>query len=326
MKDVALRAGVAPSTVSRALRKPHLLDAETLKRIQRVIRELGFTPNAAARNLRGGAPQMVLIVLPEILSPVVMEVLRAVDSRLATLGYGVIIGNVAQSQTAQRRVLDLASGGLVGGVLVLSGDLPADGERTILDAPVKLVSVLCDHSDAGVPSVISNDEEATFWITEFLIRSGHVRFLHLGGPRGNYHSGKRTAGFRRATEGAGLAAQPVVEIPYSLEAGADAVSQFLQLQDRPTAVVCSSDEQAIGFVSGVRRAGLSVPAEVSVTGFDGIQFAQYAYPSLTTIRQPFGELGETAARLLVESIGGAPVPLRTLIESRICIGESVARR
>jgi LacI family repressor for deo operon, udp, cdd, tsx, nupC, and nupG len=337
MVDVARRAGVATSTVSRALANPERVNEKTRARINAAAHELGYTPNAAARNLRVGKSNTILIILPGSLhygvSQVIPQVLQSINQALIRDGFNLMIANVARDADSERHILDLAFGGSVRGCISLSEQLPADGGRSLADLPLPIVSLLLDMSDASLPSVVTNDRQAVKEAAEELIALGHSRFFYISGPVGNYHDVERYAGLLEAAQAAGLSERDIVQsspaasFQVGLEAGVRAADEFVQLAEKPTAAVAVSDDMAIGFVSRLQRLGWSVPDDVSVISFDGSPACEYYNPPLSTIVQPVAEMGAAAVRLLLERLDKADARdgTRLVIPSRLVHRGSVGR-
>lgn len=326
MSDVARLAGVAVSTVSRALANPGRVNEETRLRIAAAAEELGYTPNAAARNLRVGRSDIVMVVLPGPLfygaSQAVSEVLQGVDAELTRAGFHLLIANLDREEATERHILDLAFGGTVRGAIILSSDLPRHGNRALPDAGIPIVSILLDLTGNGVPSVVTNEREAMRDATRRLIALGHRRFYFVPGPIGNFHDVERYGGLVEALNEAGLGEGSVrrfgrsYDFRQGFECGSDAAGEFLELDERPTAVLCCSDDIAIAFMHAIRGAGIPVPDAVSVVGFDGAAVGEFCGPGLATIRQPTADMGAAAARGLLKAITGAGSPAeRTVIAS-----------
>lgn len=326
MSDVARLAGVAVSTVSRALANPGRVNEETRQRIAAAAEQLGYTPNAAARNLRVGRSDIVMVVLPGPLfygaSQTVSEVLDGVDTELTRAGYHLLIANLDREEETERHILDLAFGGTVRGAIILASQLPRHGNRSLSDAGIPVVSVLLDLTGKGVPSVVTNEREALRAATHRLIAEGHRSFYFVAGPIGNFHDVERYGGLVEALDATELGEAAVRRFgqPYEFRegfaCGSAAALEFLALEDRPTAVLCCSDDIAIAFMHTIRRAGIAVPDAVSVVGFDGAAVGEFCGPGLATIRQPTVDMGATAARGLLKAIAGeAPLAERTVLPS-----------
>lgn len=304
--DVARMAGVSTATVSRALAAPDTVAPETRARVMKAMARVDYTPNVAARTLRARQARMVLVIVPDIASPFFPEILKGIDAALTEAGYGMIIGDLDGQPQKEGRFVDLCAAGAVDGTLLLSTvSVPRNGRRSLLDArrPVVAVSEAIEH--APFPQVVIDNRASSRAIVRQLIGLGHHRIAFLSGPT-VYTSREREAGFRDALAEAGLPCAPdlLLEGDYSAAAGAAGARSFLAMRNRPTAVHAAGDLMAIAFMRTVQMAGLLVPDDVSVAGFDGIEFAALCDPPLTTVRQPRRELGRVAAKLLIDRIEG----------------------
>jgi LacI family repressor for deo operon, udp, cdd, tsx, nupC, and nupG len=336
MRDVAELAGVAVSTVSRALGKPGRVNEQTRERIAKAAATLGYTPNAVARNLRKGSSRVVMIVLPGPLlfgaAQIIPLVLEGVTEALAAEGFNLMIANLGKGEAIEQHILDLAYGGTVAGALVLASYLPRQGARSLVDAGIPLVGILQDVTAKGVPSVVTNDRAAMHAATRRLIALGHRRFYYVAGTAGNYHEFERFSGVLQALEEVGLGAgavrrfAPGHDFQLGLAAGEEAGANFLAISEseRPTAALCCSDDVAISLMSALLRAGVSVPDQVSVFGFDGAAVGSYFLPSLSTIVQPAREMGARAAELLLARLRGEATPDLVTLDSHLLERESIA--
>ena len=303
---MAAAAGVVPSTVSRALSKPGRVNHVTRERILKTAQRLGYTPNAAARSLRSGLAKMLLLLLPRWLSPIVSETSRGVEQELVRRGYGLVVGHQSQIATTERHLFELARSGLVDGILNLSGNVTKrQSERySIFDTGIPVVGLLLDLSRYKIPSVTTNDREAMYEATKHLLDLGHKRFFYVGGIAGNYHEVERRKGMSECLKNAGINSRDIAMChgDFLLQSGTVAAEQFLSLRKRPSGVVCCNDFIAIGFMKRVRSAGVRIPEDVAVVGFDGIEYGEYCDPTLTTCKQPTLELGKAGVRLLLDII------------------------
>lgn len=336
MADVARLAGVAISTVSRALANPDRVSAETRTKINVAAAKLGYTPNAMARNLRVGNSRTVLIVLPGPLhygvSQIIPRVLHSINAALIERGYNLMIANLMRDAASEGRILDLAFGGSVCGCIILSSYLPKDGSRSLADASLPIVSMLLDMSGLSYPSVVTNDRAVMREATQELIALGHRRFFFISGPEGNYHDVERFGGVIEALRNAGLSERDVVKstaaesFQEGLVAGERASLEFVRLANRPTAAMSVSDDMAIAFMSRVQDLGVRVPDDVSVISFDGSPVCVYCNPPLSTIEQPVEEMGAGAVALLLNRIQrNDPAPDGPLvIPSRLVLRASVS--
>ncbi|MEX6508394.1 LacI family DNA-binding transcriptional regulator [Jiella sp. M17.18] len=330
--DVAEAAGVSVATVSRALSAPEKLREETRARVMEAVKTLGYTPNSVARQLRAGNSQLVLVIVPRRSNPPFFsEVLHGIDVTLAEAGYVLITGYM-EGVDRDLRLIELATSGHLAGLLTTSGQLPQVAGRSILDAGLPAVAICADPQVPGLPPVLLDDVGAARMQVEHLLDLGHRRIFYLSGPTGNYNETMRHRGIVDAMRDAGLGEDALVEHPgdYVFSGGVAGAKAYLGLADRPTGVICGNDESAIAFVKTVRSAGVKVPGDLSVVGFDGIEFADYCEPTLTTIAQPRFELGAAGAKLLVDLLaGGRLTDLlggrdRMLMQGRLLVRDSTA--
>ncbi|WP_064709315.1 LacI family DNA-binding transcriptional regulator [Rhizobium bangladeshense] len=335
MADVARLAGVAISTVSRALANPARVNEKTRAKINAAAKQLGYTPNAMARGLRVGKSNTIMIILPGSpyygASQIIPQVLQSINKSLIQEGYNLMIANLDREEASERHILNLAFGGTVRGAIIFSSILPEVDGRSPAGAGLPIVSMLFDMSDAGVPSVVTNDREAIRDATTELIRLGHRRFLYIAGPRGNYHDVERYAGVLEALWAGGLSEEAVsisggdLEYQHGFETGIRAVDDFMKLDARPTAVIATSDDMAISFMSRIQRAGLAVPGDLSIVSFDGSPVCEFCSPPLSTIKQPVEEMGRAAVDLLLDAIDQRQkmAEVRTVIPSELILRESI---
>ncbi len=297
--DVARMAGVSSATVSRTLANPGIVTESTRTRVMAAVRKSGYTPNIAARNLRARKSLMALVVVPNIANPFFAEVLRGIDATLSASGYGLIIANLDGSTDKEARYVDLAAAGQVDGVLLLCGHVPKGANRSLDDANVPIVAVCEVIPGAAIPQVEVDNRAASRDAVRHLVDLGHRRIGYLSGPPGNVLDKARRAGFLDVLGSSRPAA--IWEGDFTFAAGVRAAKDLIGMpaSRRPTAVFAANDEMAIGFLKTVHAAGLKVPGDISIVGFDAIEYAEYCEPTLTTVYQPRLEIGMRAAEQLV---------------------------
>ena len=327
ISDVAREAGVSTATVSRALAAPASVREELRRRVLETVERLGYTPNAAARNLRGGSSKMILVVVPRRANPPFFsEVLRGIDTVLSASGYSVIMGNLDQEGAKERHVVEMMAAGHIDGAIILSGKVPVSGERSMLDTGLPMVSI-CAAAE-GTHAILTDEGETIVEAARHLVDLGHRDLFYVSGPEGNANERIRWAALQAFFADPALGDVRVrrTEGNFQFSGGVTAAEAFLALRDRPTGVVCCNDEMAIGFMKTVQASGVRVPEDVSVVGFDGIEFADFCQPTLTTVRQPRYELGATGARLILDLLArpGQAEPTTTILANRFCIRDSTA--
>jgi LacI family repressor for deo operon, udp, cdd, tsx, nupC, and nupG len=309
--EVAKLAGVSTATVSRALSAPDKVNAKTRARVLEVVQAVGYTPNMAGRRLRAARSMTVLVVVPSLITPFFSELLLGVDQALSDRGYGLLIGNLHDRKEKEARLVQLTLSGQADGVILLNGWMLRDAASSLADGGAPIVAVSIPLADAQAPAVLVQEREGGKAVARHLLELGHRRFGYVTGPAGNFGERERWAGFSAVLAEAGIATATIQRWPgdFHVETGLAAGLAFLAMADRPTAVFAVSDMMAIGFIRAVHDAGLRVPEDVSVVGFDGIGFADYCEPPLTTVRQPREAMGRLAVELLLDLIeGGATGP------------------
>jgi len=309
--EVAAEAGVSTATVSRALSRPGEVKAETREQVLAVVRRLGYTPNLAGRSLRAARSGMVLVVIPRGVTPFFTALLLGVEQELAARGYGLLFGSRHDDEAREVQLFRLAASGAADGILLLDGQTLRQGSRSVEELGFPVVAVSVPAPDGSLPCVLVNDRAAAAEVARHLHGLGHRRFGYVGGRAGGYPDRERWLGYRDALATLGVATGTVLRIEgnFGSASGIAAAGRILELEPerRPTAVFAASDMMAIGAIHRFREAGLAVPGDVSVVGFDGIEFADLCDPVLTTVRQPREEMGRAAAALLCRALAGEAI-------------------
>jgi len=315
IEDVARLAGVSIATVSRCLHMPDIVAAQTRERVLGAVRQTGYNLNAAAQSLRQRRSNTVLVVVPDIGNTFFSEILGGIEQEASAAGLTMLIGNSGRTEAREDAYVRYLLNGRADGALLLADPQAAWFDIPTVNAlgipPIVVISEV--GPDAGPVAVSIDNEAAAHAAVCHLIGQGHRRIAHIAGPPGNILTAQRLQGYRRALAEAGLPQHPALEMPgdFSLPSGRSAFDRFSAQIDRPTALFFANDEMAMGFLSTAYAAGVRVPRDVSVVGFDDIHFAQSCIPALTTVRQPRAEMGATAMRLLLSIIAGeAPESVR----------------
>ena len=329
--DVARRAGVSTATVSRALAAPDRVAEETRSKVIAAIAATGYTPNASARNLRARSTRIVLALLPGMSNTFFNPILNAIEDTLSAAGYGMIIGDTRNSRRKEAHYTRFILAGQVDGVILFTGHLPRDEVSTPASDRVPIALVCNEIVGDDHYSVFDVDNrDAARRATAHLIEAGHRHVGHIAGERNNVEARERHRGFCDALDAAGIEADEsaIWGGGFRFENGVSAATAFLALRARPTAVFASADDAAVGFIRTVRDAGVRTPDDVSVVGFDDIDYASIIDPPLTTMRQPRAELGRLAAEdLLARMAADAPdnPPTRARLRCELIERGSVRR-
>ncbi|WP_421740411.1 LacI family DNA-binding transcriptional regulator [Cellulomonas sp.] len=301
MEDVARTAGVSVATVSKVVNGRYGVAQSTLTRVQEVIDELGYEASLGARSLRSHKTNVLGILVAEF-EPFSTELLKGASSAVGATGYELLAysGGGGGSVGWERRYLSRLSGTLIDGAIIVT--------PTVVEANtgVPVVAVDPHTGPTGLPTVDSDNYAGAVLATEHLVGLGHRRIGFLGGRTDLESARLREAGFRHAMEVAGLPVdESLVGVGGYRRETADAPARvLLDRDDRPTAVFAANDLSAIQVMAVAVELGMSVPADLSVIGFDNVPESALASPPLTTINQPLQEMGAEALRLLVDLIDG----------------------
>jgi LacI family transcriptional regulator len=319
--DVAARAGVGVATVSRVLNGRVGVRPSTRERVVEAIEALNYRPSSLARGLSLQRTMVVAAVLPWFTSPSAVERVRGIVDGLSASKYDLMVFDV-ESEDRQRRAFELFDrGDRADGLLVVSTRPPAAEVDRLRAADIPCV--LIDAVHPSFPSVAVDDVAGGELATRHLVGLGHRDVALIGDAPPEFRfdwSRDRTRGYERALAAAGIEVRADyvregTRLPHVARAIA---AELLSLPGRPTAVFAASDTQAIGVLEAARDLGISVPAELSVIGFDDIEVA--AYLGLTTVRQPLVESGRRGAKLLLDMLAGRPVaPLRELLPLELVV-------
>jgi LacI family transcriptional regulator len=307
--DVAARAGVGAGTVSRVLNNSPRVSAETRARVLDAIDELEYRPNPLARGLSRGRPQTLGVVVPFFTHASAVERLRGVSAALEGSPYDLVLFNVESPHHRDEHFTALTRRDRADGLLVVSLPPPAGSLARLAEAGVPVV--LLDTRGDGVPAVVTDDVEGGRVATRYLLDLGHERIAFIGddpdNPFGFTSSGDRERGYVEAmtTGGVEVRREFIRHGPHVRSVARRLTEELLARQKAPTAIFAASDTQALGVLEAVRAAGLKVPRDLSVVGFDDIELSSYA--GLTTVQQPLYQSGLKATSLLLEALDTGPL-------------------
>ena len=312
MKDVASLAGVAVGTVSNVLNHPDLVRPLTRARVEAAMEELGFIPNGSARQLRAGRSRCLGLVVLDVTNPFFTEVARGVEDYAQAAGYAVILCNSDEAHDKERQYLRVLEEQRVRGILITPVHGRSPELRRIRDRGTPVV-LLDRPGSAAQCSVAVDDRRGGEIAVAHLLSLGHRSIALVNGPTAIRQCADRRWGAYRAVEQAGLdPGQVLTEVPVPAmnpRGGAAAAEDLLGEQGeqgeqgehhKPTAVFCANDMLALGLLRGLSQAGVSVPGDLAVVGYDDIEFAADAAVPLSSVRQPKYQLGRAAAELLLD--------------------------
>lgn len=327
MKDVAQLAGVSTATVSRALMNPDKVSATTRKRVEDAVLEAGYSPNSLARNLRRNESRTIVAIVPDICDPYYTEIIRGIEDAAIEQGYLVLLGDSGQQKRRESSLVSLVFTKQADGMLLLGTDLPFDVSKPEQKNLPPMVMACEFAPDLELPTVHIDNLTSAFEAVNYLTQLGHKRIAQISGPKSAALCQFRQQGYQQALRRAGITMNPqyCVESEFSFEGGAKAIRHLLEMNDAPTAVFCHCDTMAIGAIQEAKKLGFRVPQDLSIVGFDDIQFAQYCDPPLTTISQPRYEIGRQAMLMMLELLKGHDIHSGSrLLETKLVVRGSAA--
>lgn len=318
--DVAREANVSLATVSRVLNNNPYVKESTRRRVQEAIDRLGYEPNLVASALMTKRTRLVALLVPDISNPFYGEVARGVEDAASELEYNCVICNVGADTDKQAQYVTVLRrkgiDGIIFGTAVYDDRLVLSLARR--DYPVTLMAR--DVPAADVNRVLTDDAAGGALAAQHLLELGHTKMAVVTEPAAIHSSRERSRGFSQVLAGHALTPQQVDADGSDIAGGQAAGRQLLQRTDRPTAVFAANDLLAIGIMQAARSIGVDVPGDLSVVGFDGTMMAQIATPPLTTIVQPMREMGQTAVKLLLETIEHGGRARRVVLEPELLKG------
>ena len=319
--DVARVAGVAPSTVSRALSKPGRVSFKTAEHVRRVAEQLGYRSQKMERPVSARGTGMLAIIVADIANPVFFGMIRGAERAAHAGGFTMLMVETQESEPIERDAVDRLLP-LVDGVILSASRM---GDQAIRNVAKRTPVVLLNRTVAEVSSVISDNVHAIKKATEHLVGLGHTSICYLAGPEASWADGMRWRGLREAGLDLDLQVRRLGPFLPTIRGGSQAAEQWAA---RPsTGVIAYNDLMAIGFMQGVMAAGRSVPRDVSVIGFDNILDGTLVEPHLTSIASPLVSLGSAAvSHLLRNRRAEAATAEPVLLPARLVVRESTGPR
>lgn len=322
MRDVARLAGVSQPTVSRVLNQSKTnisISEETRSKVLAAVEKLNYRPNVLAQGLRTQKTRMIAVLIADISNSFYHGIVRAVQDVAHDHNYDVMIANSDHEYENEKHFCDAVTRRPVDGVIMVPQHLTSDDLDELITRTNTPVVVLGQHMNHPLVDVIyARDEHAVYEATHWLIHDlGHQRLGIVRVPDDLPPSPRRLRGFIRAVEDAGLHVQPehIVTGDFTLESGRQAAEQLLQAGQLPTALVVMNDLMAIGVMLALQNAGVRIPEDIAIIGYDDIPEASVVRPTLTTIAHDKADIGRKLASCLFERIGQPDLPGRH-IESR----------
>lgn len=326
VSDVAEQAGVSVMTVSRALSGKGYVAEATRQKVLEVAQSMGYVANLGAKALKGGRTRVLGLLVSDFQSPVIAAIINAISRVVKQVGMDLILYDLAAADAARPEVVPLLSGLCDGLLLILPGSYAEQLEQfQRMSQPVVLVNYW--RAPTALPVVRADNYEGAHALTRHLLELGHRRIAFVRGTSHSGQSQERERGYLAALAEAGVAPDPALlaQGDFGQRSGFEQGQVLLALAEPPTAIFCANDLMALGALDAARAAGLQVPQQLSIAGFDDIPAAAQSHPALTTVQQDYEQLGDSAVRLLLQHIEeGARRGIRVELQSHLVVRDSTA--
>jgi LacI family transcriptional regulator, galactose operon repressor len=322
--DIASKAGVSIATVSRVFNNSPRVSPTTRANVRAIAESLGYQPHASARSLARRRSNVVSAVIPMLTNYFFVEILSGLQDRMAESEFDLLVFSARTMQDVDVQMDRALQPGRSAGVLVFSSPMNDERVAKLLGSGQRVVLVDCFHED--LDGVATNNEHGGYLATEHLIECGSSRIALIMASQGSVPASDRRRGYERALAPEGyvpmiLESDDPLHDGYTEQAGHAAMQKLLALDERPDGVFATSDVQAVGAMSAIREAGLSVPEDIRVVGFDDIVLSRHI--GLTTIRQPMHEMGTIAADRLISRIERpTDTQAQTVLSPRLVVRET----
>ena len=325
IRDVARLADTSVSTVSRYLNGSGHICKETSHRITNAMRALRYTPNIAARSLRGEGRKTVLLVVPDICNPFYAQIAKSAQWLLKDRGYAMVLFD-SNDSLWEANAIKMAQEMFVSGILLASVNIQEDMVQKFSQTHIPVV-LLCSIENSPFDMVHGDIANCMYIATHHLIALGHKRIAFAGGNSNLVHEHGRVDGYERAMREAGLPVDPKyrVEVGFSQTSGYECGRILASRRPLPTAVCCANDLIALGLMSAMNERGISIPNQISVIGMDNIPYDKVSWPTLTSVTNNGEQFAQESVRMLLERIEGIIdiEPRDVLVQRELIIRGSV---
>lgn len=326
LNDVASAAGVSTATVSRCLNSPDRVVDATRRRVEAAIKELGYTPNFAAQVMAAKRSHTIGAIIPTMENAIFARGLQAFQEELRRLGYTLLVASTSyRPDIEEEQVRKLVARG-ADGLLLIGHDRDPKIEEFLKSRNVAALVAWTYDKNASLPSIGFDNATSMRALAEVAIGMGHRKIgVITAQVAGNDRARQRLEGIRAACRAAGLGedALQIVSTHYAISTGAEAFTSLMQGDSPPTLVMCGNDVLAAGAIGQARAMGLSVPEQVSITGFDDIELASVVVPALSTVHVPHRDMGRRAATMLVDMLEGRNPGEAVCLEADIRLRETL---
>ncbi|MED3645304.1 LacI family DNA-binding transcriptional regulator [Halalkalibacterium halodurans] len=318
--DIAKLAGVAKSTVSRYLNGGSVSEP-TRQKIERVIKETGYIPNAFAQSLKAKQTNFIGTIVPRLDSFAASRTVMGIDDELKSLGYQMLMSNTDQSVEREIETIYNLANQKIAGVILLATVITKEHLNAFREVGIPTLLVGQEHTE--VPCLIHDDFKAGYEMGKHVLSKGHKRIAYLGVGEHDIAVGvKRKEGFKQAIAEHGPCEVAYFETSFSMQDSFRVSPKMIETY-RPSALVCATDNIALGALKGAYSIGMNVPKDLSITGFGGYEVTGIIHPSLTTVNFHFKAAGKMAARKMIKLMNGEEVNHLTRMDVELIERESV---
>ncbi|BCS97403.1 LacI family transcriptional regulator [Desulfoluna limicola] len=323
--DVARLAGVSTATVSRVINSPDSVREATRNKVLLAMKTCNYKYNALARGFVTKKSNTIGLIIPNINNPVFADSTLGVQEYAEEHNIKVVLGNSYYKYAQEENLVKVLRESQVDGLLITTTDLKGEVLKALVDDNFPFVLLFSTVKGGPISAVGIDNYRGGYIATDHLVSLGHRR---IGMVAGNFsitdRSFHRWNGYRKCLRDNGIPYDKnlLVQTDHSLSGGRDSIKKLLELPSPPTAVFCSNDYIAFGAMKGAREAGLALPEDLSIVGFDDMQTASYMVPALTTIHQPAYEMGRRATELLMALMNTPGKPVQTMMDISLVIRES----
>lgn len=305
IKDVARDAGVSIATVSRVLNDIDVVNEDTKQKVLEAIKKLGYRPNIVARSLKTQRTKTIGILVPDISSKIYPEIVRGAEDVANIYDYNVILCNSDYDGEKEKEYLRVLREKMVDGLLYMSVSLEKETIDIVNELDLKTVLVETKDEEGSFPSVSIDNVKALYDSTKYVIDRGCTKVAFIGSKKEKINAfSKRYLGYEKAILESELSLDN--ELAYfdgfGVKTGQEGIAKFLERGKEFDAVVCSSDEIAMGVINALRENGKRVPEDISVIGFSNISTTEVFYPKITTVSEPLYDMGSIAMRMLIKLV------------------------
>lgn len=327
ISDVAREAGVSVATVSRVINSSSAVTIETAERVNAAIAKLSYQPNVWGRSLRRRESRMILVFVPNITNPYYSAIVSGIEDTARRQEYTTILCITNSDKTREKEFFNLLRSGRADGAIFLGTE--RDNELVPRFAKAFPVVQCCEYcDDESVPHISIDNFEAARQVLQYILSLGHRRIGFAGSTNRYVSTYQRENGYKCALAEAGIAVDgryfAYADDDYSFLSGVRAMRELLCLKDRPTAVFCISDMIALGAIRAASELGLRVPEDLSVVGFDDVEYASIFRPMLTTVSQPCYSLGKISSTMLLKQIATGEKGGAVFLEHKMILRDSSA--